>query len=187
MNRTLLVLSLFVAAPVAAGAQAVVMPTAPLDAARTHVRDAMLLLRDSLMTVNGAAAALHRDFRQTSGAVLTTRAREVSAACARSVRTIGPTREAVAAAQATNPVPVKTRDALVRSLDSLSIELNHCVSEFGAMAAPGKAEEVRGYGIRRSEPILKALSDYDRAANSFFATWGIEVRPLGARPVPLAG
>lgn len=187
MNRTLLVLSLFVAAPLAAEAQAVVMPAAPLDAARTHVRDAMLLLRDSLMTINGATAALHRDFRRTSGAVLTARAREVSGACARSVRTIAPTREAVAGAQATNPVPVGTRDALVRSLDSLRVELDHCVSEFTAMAAPGKAEEVRGYGIRRSEPVLKALGEYDRAANAFFATWGIEVRPLGARPVPLAG
>ena len=60
MNRTLLLLSLFVAAPVAVKAQAVVMPAAPLDAARTHVRDAMLALRDSLMTINGATAALHR-------------------------------------------------------------------------------------------------------------------------------
>ena len=187
MKRTLLLLSLLGAAPLSLGAQAVVMPTAPLDAARTRVRDAMLVLRDSLMTINGAAARLQRDFRQTSGSVLTARAREVSGACARSVRTIGPTKDVVAAAQATNPVPVRSRDALVRSLDSLSSQLSRCATEFGAMAAPGKAEEVRGYGIRRSEPILKALDDYDRAADAFFATWGIEVRPLGARPSPLAG
>lgn len=75
MKRTLLLLSLLGAAPVSLSAQAVVMPTAPLDAARTRVRDAMLVLRDSLMTINGAAARLQRDFRQTSGSVLTARAR----------------------------------------------------------------------------------------------------------------
>jgi hypothetical protein len=186
MKRTFLCLSLLAAAPLTLQAQAVVMPSAPLDAARTRVRDAMLVLRDSLMTINGSAARLQRDFRQTSASLLTARAREVSSACARSVRTIGPTKEVVAAAQATNPVPVRTRDALVRSLDSLSGELSRCVTEFGAMAAPGKGEEVRGYGIRRSEPILKALDGYERAAEAFFATWGIEVRPLGARPSPLA-
>ena len=62
-----------------------------------------------------------------------------------------------------------------------------CSTEFGAMAQAGKAEEVRGYGNRRAEPILKTLEDYDFTAESFFATWGIEVRPLGARPNPLAG
>jgi hypothetical protein len=186
MKRTLILLSVLSALPLTLSAQAVVMPTAPLDAARTRVRDAMLVLRDSLMTINGATARLQRDFRQTSAAVLTTRAREVSNACARAVRTIGPTKQVVAAARATNPVPVRSRNALVSSLDSLNGQLSRCATEFGGMAEPGRAEEVRGYGIRRSEPVLKALDDYDRTAEAFFATWGIEVRPLGARPSPLA-
>lgn len=187
MKRTLLLCSLLSLAAPALAAQAVVTPAAPLDAARARVRDAMLMLRDSLMTVNGATARLQRDYRQTSGAVLTGRAREIANACARSVRNIGPTREVVAAAQATNPVPVRRREELVRSLDSLSTRLGRCATEFGAMAAPGKSEEVRGYGVRRSEPVLRALDEYERAAEAFFATWGIEVLPLGARPTPLAG
>lgn len=187
MKRTLFLLTLLTAAPLALDAQGVVMPSSRLDGARVRVRDALLVLRDSLMTINGAAASLQRDFRRTSGAVLTARARELSSACARSVRTIGPTKQAVAAAQATMPGPVRSRDALVRSLDSLSTQLNRCVTEFSAMAAPDKAEEVRGYGIRRAEPILKALGDYDHAATVFFVSWGIEVRPLGAHPDPLAG
>ena len=187
MKRTLLLLSLMTAAPLALDAQGVVMPSGRLDGARTRVRDAMLVLRDSLMTINGAAASLQRDFRRTSGEVLTARARELSNACARSARTLGPTKQVVAAAEATNPGPVRSRNALVRSLDSLNTELGRCVTEFGAMAAPGKAEEVRGYGIRRSEPILRALGDYDRVAGAFFVSWGIEVRPLGAHADPLAG
>jgi hypothetical protein len=187
MKRTLLLLSLITAAPLALDAQGVLMPSSRLDGARTRVRDAMLVLRDSLITINSAAASLQHDFRQTSGAVLSARARELSNACARSVRTIGPTRQVVASAAATSPGRVRSRDALVRSLDSLNTELSRCVTEFSAMAAPDRAEEVRGYAIRRSEPVLKALGDYDRACSAFFVAWGIEVRPLGAHPDPLAG
>jgi hypothetical protein len=187
MKRILLTLAVLVAGSVTLHAQAVVTPAAPLDAARTRVRDALLVLRDSLMTVNGAAARLQRDFRKASPALLSARARDVSSACARSARTIPATRQVVAAAQATNPVPVRSRTELVRSLDSLAGVMTRCSTEFGAMAQAGKAEEVRGYGNRRAEPILKTLEDYDFTAESFFATWGIEVRPLGARPNPLAG
>lgn len=187
MKRTLFLLALMTAAPLALDAQGIVIPSSRLDGSRVRARDALLVLRDSLMTISGAAASLQRDFRRTSGAVLSARARELSSACARSARTIGPTRQAVAAAQATNPGPARSRDALVRSLDSLNTELGRCATEFRAMSAPDKAEEVRGYGIRRSEPILKALGDYDRATAAFFVSWGIDVRPLGAHPDPLAG
>ena len=47
-----------------ASAQTVMRPDPPLDSARVAVRDALLILRDSLSTVDGAAARLQRDFRQ---------------------------------------------------------------------------------------------------------------------------
>ena len=186
MTRSLLLLFSLATAPIALNSQTVVRPAGPLPAAHVPVRDAMLALRDSLMTVNGAAARLQRDFRQTSDAALTWRAREIANACARSVRTMAPTRKALEAADAGDRARMNTRAAVLRALDSLSVEMTKCSDEFGAMALPGKGEVVRGYGNRRAEPILKALYDYDATATRFFKAWGMDVRPLGARPDPLA-
>ena len=83
MTRSFMLLCSLAAAPVALNAQAVVRPAGPLGAAHVPVRDAMLVLRDSLMTVNGAAARLQRDFRETSDAALTSHARGIANACAR--------------------------------------------------------------------------------------------------------
>lgn len=186
MTRSFILMLSLAALPVALSSQTVVRPAGPLSAAHVPVRDAMLVLRDSLMTVNGAAARLQRDFRQTSDAALTSHAREIANACARSLRTMVPTRKAVAAADAGDRARMNTRAAVLRALDSLSVEMTKCSGEFGAMAAPGKGEEVRGYGNRRAEPILKALYNYDATAMRFFKAWGMDVRPLGARPDPLA-
>jgi hypothetical protein len=186
MKRSLILLCSLAAAPLALSAQAVFRPAGPLPAANAQVRDAMLVLRDSLMTVNGAAARLQRDFRQTSHAALTSHARQIANACARSARTLVPTRKAVAAAEADSPARISTRAAMLRALDSLEVEMTKCRDEFGAMAMPGKGEEVRGYGNRRAEPILRALYAYDATATRFFKVWGMDVRPLGARPNPLA-
>lgn len=186
MKRSLILLFSLASAPLALNAQTVVRPAGPLRAAHAQVRDVMLVLRDSLMTVNGAAARLQRDFRTTSDAALASHARAVANACARSARTVVPTRKAVAAADADGSARINTRTAVLRALDSLAAEMTKCSDEFGAMALPGKGEEVRGYGNRRAEPILKALYDYDAAATRFFKAWGMDVRPLGARPDPLA-
>ena len=187
MTRSLMLLFSLATAPVALNAQAVVRPASPLRPAHVPVREAMLVLRDSLMTVNGAAARLQRDFRETSDAALTSHARGIANACARSVRTLAATRKTVAAAEADDRARLNTRAAVLRGLDSLASELTKCSDEFAAMGLPGKGEEVRGYGNRRAEPILKALYDYDATAARFFKAWGMDVRPLGARPNPLAG
>ena len=186
MKRALvLILCSLAAAPAALNAQAVVSRTSPLPAASAHVRDAMLVLRDSLMTVNGAAARLQRDFRQTSDAALTWRAREIANACARSVRTLAPVRKTIAAADAEGAARIRSRQEVLDALDALAVEMGRCSDEFAAMARVGNGEEVRWYGNRRAEPILKALYDYDAAATRFFNAWGMDVRPLGARPNPL--
>jgi hypothetical protein len=50
----LVVLTALVSPPLAA--QAVLRPDPPLDSARATLRDALLVLRDSLVTIDGAAA-----------------------------------------------------------------------------------------------------------------------------------
>jgi hypothetical protein len=162
-------------------------PEPPLDSARAAVRDALLVLRDSLGSIDGAAARLQRDFRQASGASLLSRARVVRDACGRSVRTVPAARSAVLAANLSERNRIKRRAELVAALDRLNGVLNRCESEFAAMSQPGQAETVRGYGNERAVRVLGALRKYEQSLRDFFAAMGIRVMPRGANPHPAAG
>lgn len=168
-------------------AQTVVQPEVPLDSARASLRDALLVLRDSLGSIAAAVGRLQRDYRAASGASLTSRARVMAEACAGSVRTIPPTRTAVRTADASNDVRAKRRAELLRALGRLHTDLHRCQSEFTAMGQPGQGEQVRGYGNHRATRILARVQEYERVAGSFLAAMGIKVTPRGARPRPLAG
>jgi hypothetical protein len=168
-------------------AQTVVRPDAPLDSARIAVRDALLVLRDSLITIDGAAARLQRDYRAASGASLLSRARVMKDACARSVRTIPPTRDAVLAASVSGAQRVKRRHELVSALDRLKAALGRCETEFAALSRPDQAEQVRGYGNDRAVRVLGGLRRYEKALGDFFAVMEIHVVPLGAESRPSAG
>jgi hypothetical protein len=89
----LLIVGMAAAGPLAG--QTVVRPAPPLDSTRAALRDALLVLRDSLVTIDGAAARLQRDFRNASGPSLLSRARVMYQACARSGKAIPTARETV--------------------------------------------------------------------------------------------
>ena len=165
----------------------VVRPETPLDPARTELRDALLVLRDSLNTIDAAAARLQRDFRQASEASLLSRARVMRDACARSVRTIPPTRSVVLVANASDERRLKRRGELTSALDQLRGVLTRCESEFEAMSQPGKAETVRGYANDRAVRVQGALRRYEKSLGQFFGAMGIRVAPLGSKTHPLAG
>jgi hypothetical protein len=185
-RRTWLLLgSLICAAP--ASAQTVMRPDPPLDSARAAVRDAILILRDSLNTVDGAAARLQRDFRQASGASLLSRARVMRDACVRSQRTVPPTRRAVLDVEPLEPRRMKHRSELVKAMDHLSSALARCDQDFAAMSRPGQGETVRGYGNDRAIRVQSALRQYENALRGFLGVMGIKVTPLGATPHPSAG
>jgi hypothetical protein len=186
MSRLCLVLLLLLSAGSLA-AQTVVRPDPPLDAERLKVRDAVLVLRDSLNSIDAAAARLQRDFRTASGASLVSRARVMREACARSARTIPPTRQVVAAAPASNENRMKRRDELARGLDRLRDALKYCEDEFAAMSQAGQGERVRGYANDRARRVQTELRAYARTASRFLSAMGIKVVPLGAEPRPLAG
>lgn len=160
----------------------VIQPEAPLDSARAGLRDTLLVLRDSLMTIDGAAARLQRDFRQTSAASLLSRARVMHDACARSVRTVPPTREAVLAAKLSEPLRLKRRRELVQALDRLVGVLSRCEADFAAMSRPGQGETVRGYSYARSEVVQGALRKYEENLRQFFSALGVYVSPAGSQP-----
>jgi hypothetical protein len=158
----------------------VIQPEAPLDSARAALKDAVLILRDSLITIDGAAVRLQRDFRQTSGASLLSRARMMHDACARSVQTVPSTREAVLAAQVSAPLRVKRRRELINALDRLRGVLSRCEVDFAAMSRPAEAETVRGYAYARSQVVQGALRKYEESLREFLTALGIYVSPAGA-------
>lgn len=168
-------------------AQTVVRPEPPLDSARASLRDALLVLRDSLASIDAAAGRLQRDYRQASGAALSSRARVMAEACAASARLIPPTRTAVSMADAADDVRAKRRAELLRALGRLSARLERCQADFAAMSKPDQGEQVRGYGNERASRVLAALREYERVAGGFLAAMGIKVTPRGAHPRPLAG
>ncbi len=181
----LLLGSLVWAGPVSA--QSVVRPDPPPDSARAAVRDAVLILRDSLNTIDGAAARLQRDFRQASGPSLLSRARVMREACARSERTVAPTRRAVLDVRLHEPLRIRHRSELVGAMDHLSGALARCEQDFAAMSRPGQGETVRGYGNDRAIRVQSALRRYENALRGFLGVMGITVTPLGANPRASAG
>jgi hypothetical protein len=187
VKRSAWVLSLAVLGASRLTAQTIMKPEPPLDSARAAVRDALLILRDSLVTVDGAAARLQRDFRQASGASLLSRARVMRDACGRSFRTVPLTRQAVLGTKLSDPNRIKRRGELVGALDRLKGVLNRCEEDFAAMSQPDQAETVRGYANDRAVRVQGALRKYEQSLRDFFGAMGIRVMPLGSNPRPAAG
>jgi hypothetical protein len=181
----LLLGSLISAGPLSA--QTIMRPDPPLDSARAVVRDALLILRDSLNTIDGAAARLQRDFPEASGPSLLSRARVMREACARSERTVAPARKAVVDARLLEPRRIKNRGDLLGAMDHLRRALARCEQDFAAMSRPGQGETVRGYGNDRAIRVQSALRKYENALRGFLGVMGIKVTPLGAPPRPSAG
>jgi hypothetical protein len=181
----LLLLTLCWTGPLAA--QTVMRPDPPLDSARAAVRDALLNFRDSLNTVDGAAARLQRDFRQASGPSLLSRARVMHEACARSLRTVAPTRKTVMDASLSDPRRAMHRTELLGAMDHLKGALARCELDFAAMSRPDQGETVRGYGNDRAAKVQAAMRKYEGVLRSFLGVMGIKVMPLGANPRPAAG
>ena len=165
----------------------VVRPEPALDAGRATLRDALLRFRDSLNSIDAAAFRLQRDYRQASTASLTSRAHVMREACARSVRNLPPTRQAVFAAKARDERRLRRRVEMVAALDQLQKAVAQCELDFDVMSRPGEGERVRGYGNDRAVRVQAALRKYERVLATFLRAMNIKVTPLSAQPRPAAG
>jgi hypothetical protein len=186
-SAQVLLLLLAGAAPAAAQTTMVRPVPVPLDSNRAAVRDAIVLLRDSLGTIDAAAARLQRDYREASATALLVRARLIRDACAHSAGMVPTTRTSLLAAQISQPERMKHREALVAALDQLKKSLTACQAEFARMSQAGQAETVRGYGNARAIKVQASLRQYERTLNEFLGVMGIRVVPAGAENHPAAG
>lgn len=164
-----------------------IWPEKPLDAEHARVRDALLMLRDTLLPAKAAIARLERDFGRASGAALTSHARLLADACVAIRRNLAPARQAIVSAPADTRLKRREQARVQGAIDRLGAQVSKCVAEFTPLGVAGKGEEVRGYANRRAHPLDVELAAYDRAVVGFFNALDIPYRPLGARPNPLAG
>ena len=160
----------------------VVAPEPVLDARRATLRDQLLRFRDTLNTIDAAAARLQRDYREASAAALTSRARGMTDACARSARNVAPARQAIKAAPSSGERQLKSRTELLGELDRLGGVLDRCKTDFSDLSRPENSEKVRGYANDRAVRVQGALRRYEASLASFFSAMGIKVSPLGAKP-----
>jgi hypothetical protein len=187
MSRAYLAVVTLLFAQNLAAQATVVRPEPPLDAGRVTLRDALLRFRDSLNSIDAAAARLQRDYRQASTASLVSRARVMREACAGSMRNLPPTRQAVLAADASQGQRLRRRGEMVGALDQLRKALAQCESDFAVMSRTGEGERVRGYGNDRAVRVQAALRKYEGVLAAFFSAMNIKVTPAAAQVRPLAG
>jgi hypothetical protein len=180
MKRSIGLAILCLTSPVPLAAQTVVKTEPPLDSARLELRDALVTFRDSLLTVNGAAARLQRDVRQASNASLLSRARVMRDACAGSARAVAPTRRSVQTLRFSKSERTKPRKELVSALNQLEGALTRCAADFAAMSRDGEAETVRGYSYKRSGRVQRVMQEYEASLRRFLDAVGIQLPALGA-------
>lgn len=163
-----------------ASAQDFVRPEAPLDSARATVRDAILVLRDSLQAVHAGGARMQRDFQSASGAALLSRAAAMRDGCAASARTVPVTRAAIMAGPAGTETARSARARLIAEMDDLSTALAACERAFGAWVEEADGEDVRGYGNRQAETVRTALLAYEERLQRYLGAMRIRIMPIGA-------
>lgn len=189
MKRALLFTLLAAAGPLVAPetlrAQAVVTKPKPLDAERAPLREALVVLRDSLTTVDMARGRLRRDFQRASAASLVSRARVMRDACTAAGRTIPRTREVIGANRPSAPARATARTRLLEELGRLSAALGQCEKEFTAYSARDAGEQVRGYGNRDADKVREAIQRYNRVLQRYLAAYDFKIRPMPE--LPLAG
>lgn len=157
-----------------------VVSTDTLDAERRDVRDILVVLRDSLHSVEAAAAQFDRGHASASVELLYSRGKTIKNACTRSVRNIGPAREVVKADDWDDEYRTMWQNQVLEAMDVLEQSVNACQLAWGRLATPENAEQIRSAGPGEAESITNAIHDYTAVVSGYYKALGIYVRPIGA-------
>jgi len=151
------------------------------------MRDSYIAFRDTLHAVTSTSAMLQRDSRISSEAVLTTRARNIEFACSTSLRFLDRTRMAMLEGGPGTRAPLPRRTTLDKSFIELRAALSTCSTEFKELSRREKAGEIRDRGVVQAGKNLVAIRNFEGAADPFFQSLRIRVRPYGSGANTYAG
>ena len=171
MKRFDLLLVVFLAGAPALSAQALrPAPAEAVDATHARVRDALVMLRDTLNLVDAAVGRMQRDVARSSDAVLVSRSRTLRDRCQRGAVTASSVGRTATEAGLPSPDPKRRLVQLRSALDSLQAALTECEKVFGEMSAAPKAEELRGYAVSRALKAQSAIRRYESAHSAQSST-----------------
>ena len=186
MLVVLAALALAGAAPCAAQSQ--IVPSGPkaLSPEQEQAQKGIMLLRDSVLTVASALRQFQRDYAQASPRTLEAWARNAADRCAAAGRTVPVARALVASGNFVPTEMAKGQKDLVAAIDRTSKTFRSCDDTFRPLAERGKGEEVRAYGNRRAEPLIKDLQKLEAAFHQGIKLLGLDLRVVtraGKAPV----
>lgn len=164
-----------------------IRPDPKLDSAAVSARDAYLVLRDTLRTIDAASSRLTRDIRSGTGALLLSRVRAIRAGCAAALRAEEPARKNLLAAEVAQRTPTVRRTELEQSITELRAALTRCVEEYTGYVDRERPEEVRNTGNQLASATITTSHKFERIAERYLLAVGVKIRPYGAGPNPFAG
>jgi hypothetical protein len=186
MRFTMVVTTLALGSAHSLQAQGMFVPNAPLTAPQQAALDAIRDTRDSVVAAAGLLAALQRDMERKTPAALEGQARAIVAQCEAAERQRVASRRNLAAQAFDDPTMAKGQQGMLASMDRLKDPLAKCRATYAPLGAAGKGEEMRGYGVHRSRPIVAGLSEFERNVVALSKELRLPVREvLRAGPGPL--
>lgn len=185
MTRSLVLSLAFLATSTPLWAQAAVVPKAVLTAQQQAALTAIRDVRDSVVVTSSLLAALQRDLAQKPAPTLETQARRITAQCEATERQRVSSRKLLAAQKFPDKTMLQGQKNMLASMDRLQKPLATCGTVWSPLSHEGKGEEVRGYGISRSKPIVAGLNAFERSVVDVSKDLQLPVREvLRAGPSP---
>lgn len=188
MSRTawIAVLTIALAGPVHAqnGREHFMTPDTALDAVHAPQEQAFLLLRDSTSSISAAGAKLMSGMGPSSSlAWMRARARDVVAACARSVGPLGNARVVTEQGDWPESRQRKNQADLLKEMSSFSGVLADCQKRWTALAADTSQASLRNTAPHEMKELENKVDKFSRVARTYLRSIDIELQP-GATSAP---
>lgn len=150
-----------------------------LDANLRDLRDTLVILDDSLHTVQAALAQLQLGHAGASKELLFSRGKSIKNACSSALRNVAPARNVVKEDDWDTDHRTRQQTQLLGAMDDLEQSLSSCESVWGRLATIENAEEIRTAGPHEATSISDHIERYSRVVAGYYKVLGIYVPPAG--------
>jgi hypothetical protein len=156
-----------------------------LTPAQQGALEAVGTLRDSVVAAGGALAALRRDMDTKTAGALEGQARLITERCDAAERQRATSIKQLKAQSFPEAGMTQGQQSMLSSMEKLKTPLARCRKTFKPLGEQGKGEEVRGYGISRSAPVVNGFDAFERTVLPSAKQMRLPVRAvLRAGPSP---